>query len=193
MVAKGKPGRPTRLTPELSARICTRVRAGAFLKNAALLEGVSERTLHKWRQKGRNARSGLYRNFLDDVEEAREEHRDQVMHGVLATAKVVDDPKAVIPTREEVSVIKDAQGNVIGKREKVVSEPLKARLWWLEKSFPKDYSPRVGVDAKVENTGPPVRVIKQVVFGDPPADDAADEDAQDATLLTSQDAALEDP
>ena len=51
-------GRPTKLTPEVQATICKYVAAGVSYADAARLAGVGETTLHRWRTKGKSARSG---------------------------------------------------------------------------------------------------------------------------------------
>jgi transposase-like protein len=45
--------RPTKLTPELSERICALVRAGVPLVDAAELHDVDTSTIYRWRKRGR--------------------------------------------------------------------------------------------------------------------------------------------
>lgn len=46
-------GRPTKLTPELTVKICDMLRAGNYLETAAAYAGVDKATLHRWLKRGR--------------------------------------------------------------------------------------------------------------------------------------------
>jgi len=50
-----KGGRPTALTRDIEERIISAVRGGSYLDDAAAYAGISERTLYRWMQKGRDA------------------------------------------------------------------------------------------------------------------------------------------
>lgn len=70
-----KVGRVTKLTPEVSKRICDAIRAGNFISVAARYAGVSEFTVHDWIKRGRGEHperqaSRVYVQFAHDVEEA---------------------------------------------------------------------------------------------------------------------------
>jgi hypothetical protein len=55
MRPRTSPGRPSRLTPEVQARIVDAVRVGNYLKVAAQAAGVGQSTLSLWLATGRNA------------------------------------------------------------------------------------------------------------------------------------------
>jgi len=68
-------GRHTKLTPEISKRICDAVRAGNFISVAARYAGVSEYTVHQWISRGRGEHqtlpaSAIYVQFVRDLDEA---------------------------------------------------------------------------------------------------------------------------
>ena len=70
-----KVGRQTKLTPEVSKRICDAVKAGNFISVAARYAGVSEYTVNEWIQRGRGehpklAASPVFRQFTLDLDEA---------------------------------------------------------------------------------------------------------------------------
>lgn len=50
--ADAKPGRPSKLTPEVHAAIVDKMRAGSFLDHAARLSGVHPSTVHRWLEQG---------------------------------------------------------------------------------------------------------------------------------------------
>ena len=56
-------GRPTKLTPELQARICEAIRAGNYVHIAANFGGIDETTYHRWRARGAREKRGPYRAF----------------------------------------------------------------------------------------------------------------------------------
>lgn len=60
---KGKPGRPTSLTPEVQKRICDAIRAGNYLEAAAAYAGVSTETVRLWLIRGKDEGSGIYWDF----------------------------------------------------------------------------------------------------------------------------------
>lgn len=70
-------GRNTKLTPEVSKKICDALRAGNALSVAAQYAGVGQHTLYNWLARGRGERpeqkrdAQLYRTFVHDVEEAQ--------------------------------------------------------------------------------------------------------------------------
>lgn len=65
--------RPTKLTPEVHARIVKGVRAGAHFKTAAEAAGVSEATFHRWMKAGSEAKSGIQHDLYEDVKRAAAE------------------------------------------------------------------------------------------------------------------------
>lgn len=63
--------RPTKLTPEVQAAIAENVLHGATYRDSAEACGVSIATFNLWMQKGREQKSGVFRTFLDTIEEAK--------------------------------------------------------------------------------------------------------------------------
>lgn len=65
-------GRPSKLTPERHKRIVELIEAGNYPETAAGACGVNRATYYVWMAKGREAKSGRYKDFHDDVVRARE-------------------------------------------------------------------------------------------------------------------------
>src|SRR4051812_29985515 len=64
-------GRPTKLTPELQARICELIRTGGVHpETAAVSAGICEKTYSRWLVRGRQSRSGIYVAFVRAVSKA---------------------------------------------------------------------------------------------------------------------------
>lgn len=79
-----------KLTPQVQRRLCQAVRAGANLDTAAVIAGISERTLHYWRARGREQRSGVYAEFLAAFDRAVAEFEVEAI-GLIS--KAAQDPR----------------------------------------------------------------------------------------------------
>jgi hypothetical protein len=62
--------RPTKLTPETQARIIQALEAGNYFETACGYAGIHQATGYAWMAKGREATSGVYREFYEAVEKA---------------------------------------------------------------------------------------------------------------------------
>ena len=51
-IAKRRPGRPSKLVPEVQLKILTAIKCGTSYKTACLAAGIGERTFHRWKQRG---------------------------------------------------------------------------------------------------------------------------------------------
>ena len=60
-------GRPTKLTPALTAAFCGRLAEGLSRTRAAAAVGVTKKTICAWLKLGRSGRSSVYAGFLADV------------------------------------------------------------------------------------------------------------------------------
>jgi hypothetical protein len=65
--------RPTKLTKELTEKICRAIRAGNYPAVAALSVGVSQSTFYRWMEEGRSRESGIHHDFYEVVKEAEAE------------------------------------------------------------------------------------------------------------------------
>lgn len=81
--------RPTKLTPQLQAKICDAIRVGCYIETAAAYCGISKDTFYNWLRKGARANSGIYKDFSDAVEKAiaEAEFRDVM---IIANAAATD-------------------------------------------------------------------------------------------------------
>ena len=103
-------GRPTKLTPEIQAKIVKAIEAGNLLSTSAALSGVSERSFFEWMAKGKKGEGENYSQFAQLVIQAR----------AKAEAKAI---KAVTDAMGE----KDRDG-------------WRAGAWYLEHGFPGKYT-----------------------------------------------------
>lgn len=95
--------RPTKLNPDLHERVTQYVRAGLFLKDAALLSELAESTVHLWIERGKAEESRLlggeapaeaeqpYLEFSEAIERARAYANGLDMNVVSMAAQ--NDPK----------------------------------------------------------------------------------------------------
>ena len=79
----GKGGIPAKLTPEVEARLCQTLRAGAFPADAAAYAGISRSTLYRWLKAGREpGAEPRLAAFATAVRQAE-------AHAVVAALKVI--------------------------------------------------------------------------------------------------------
>lgn len=86
----GGMGRPSKLTPELHAEIVNLIRLGNFREAAAAAAGIGTTTFHRWMAKGREARSGIYREFWAAVNTAEAQAEATAIGRIRQAAQ---DPK----------------------------------------------------------------------------------------------------
>jgi hypothetical protein len=133
-----KPGRPTKLTPELQRRLCALLRLGVPAERAARLVGIGERTFHTWMADGERQEDGPFQQFRQAVQGAQ----DSLVKRALSTVTDLMGPKNEPSTR------------------------FKAASFILTHCFAAEFSPRrevtgakggpVQLEAKVEATVQPV-------------------------------------
>ncbi len=81
-------GRPSRLTPDVEARILNAIRCGAPNKVACAAAGIGERTLYQWEEKARAQPDSEYAQFAQKLTRAREEGIAARLAIVMKAAKV---------------------------------------------------------------------------------------------------------
>ena len=60
-----------KLTPEVSEKICEALEKGHSIKGACGYAGIHEVTYYRWYERGQEAKSGKYKQFVCDVDYAR--------------------------------------------------------------------------------------------------------------------------
>ena len=60
-----------KLTDKLCDEICNDIKAGVPIVHAAISHGITHTTFYDWYNKGKNAKSGKFKQFHDKVEEAK--------------------------------------------------------------------------------------------------------------------------
>lgn len=76
--------RPVKLTPEAQEKICDAIRLGATYALAAGYGGIVYNTFNKWMRRGREQKTGCYRNFYESVKQAEGE-------GALAWLRKIEE------------------------------------------------------------------------------------------------------
>jgi transposase len=64
-------GRPGKLTPATHKAIVDAVRAGNYAETAARAAGIHPGSFYNWMEKGREAKQGIYFEFLNAIEKAK--------------------------------------------------------------------------------------------------------------------------
>lgn len=60
-----------KLNDKLQAGICNDIKAGVPIKHAAIAHGITATTFYDWYNKGKNAKSGKFKEFYNAIEEAK--------------------------------------------------------------------------------------------------------------------------
>lgn len=106
-------GRPSKITPALIQRIADVVRTGSYLDTACRFCGIDKVTFHAWLKKGHEQKRGIYRDFLNAIEEAQAA-ADVRDHATITKASLTDwkaaakhlmlrNPGRYAMTRQEIS------------------------------------------------------------------------------------------
>lgn len=82
-----KPGRPTKLTKAVAAKIIEAVAAGNYLETAAAYAGVDKASLHRWLKAGRSGKSPYHAAFCASVEGAMAQAEVEALAGITAAGK----------------------------------------------------------------------------------------------------------
>ena len=62
-----------KLTPDTQAKIIEAIKLGSTKTLAASYAGISRRTFYNWMEKGEEQKTGIYRDFLDALDQAEGE------------------------------------------------------------------------------------------------------------------------
>lgn len=81
-------GRPTKLTPQVQARIVQAIVGGNDITVAAAYAGISKTTFYAWLERGRKAKTGPFADFVDAIEKAQ---ADAEARNVALIAKAAQD------------------------------------------------------------------------------------------------------
>jgi len=148
--------RPTKLTPDRSRRICDNVRLGMTYERAAQAAGISEQTLHRWRNRGNAEQERLkekgarprkreadYVSFVSDLADAEAVGEQTLIAKIQASAS---GGREMTERRIEY----DAEGNQIKEIVTVKQEPphWTPAAWILERRHPERWMKREGREIK---------------------------------------------
>ena len=62
----------SKLTTEVCSKICKALKKGHSIRGACGYAGIGERTYYEWYNRGQQAKSGKYKQFVCDVDNARQ-------------------------------------------------------------------------------------------------------------------------
>ena len=173
-----KPGRKTKLNPQVQAQICNAIAGGHTQKTAAMLAGICADTLNRWIVRGKNTKRGKYREFADALEEAREEWKQKATARYLQFAGLEGSPDGT-PCRTEIT--KNIDGVITHIRE--IREPGKYIENLLKARFPDEFGTNkiaANIRHHLSKDGEGENVLRFNWVGDePPEPDAEPEAGED--------------
>ncbi len=104
---KPRIGAKPKISQEIIDMICEKVAACASVRDAALIAGVDESTVHRWQVRGTAQRSGIYREFCKALERAKAQRRTGLKAQIRVHARhswqaaqalgVITDPEEFVP------------------------------------------------------------------------------------------------
>jgi hypothetical protein len=129
-----RPGRPSKLTPTLTAAFCERVADGLSRTRAAVAVGISNKTLFAWLRLGRRSRSRPHADFRTAVLAAE---------AAFVAFRLAEVVQAAAPHRERTArTTTHADGRVVTEVTERVEADWRAAAWLLERreagTFGKD-------------------------------------------------------
>lgn len=150
-----KPGRPTKLTPQVQERICGGLVNGGTIEAAAGAAGVDERTFYRWVARGETGEEP-YCQFCQAVQKARDEAEQRLLSIIADAAPDTWQAAAWILERSrpqrwgrrnpDVAIQNNVQVNIAESEE---WRSLKARIMRVLGSFPDAKAAMVAEFAKV--------------------------------------------
>jgi len=78
----GQIGRPSKLTPETIEALCNNVKLALPYRDAARLAGIGMSTFMRWKERAKKAKTGEYRDFWDQLQEAEAEAKRFVLNRI---------------------------------------------------------------------------------------------------------------
>ena len=155
--------RPTKLTPELADILVEAVGLGLSFAEAARIGEIEERTIHKWRERGKAEEDSIYSKFTDRIDATQvsraQEYLDAVKRSSLEghTITKTHVKESVLPA------VEDDEGNIISPEvlkeriEETTTETrppdIKGALWWLERRLPALFGRRTEIGGQIEIPG----------------------------------------
>jgi len=137
-------GRITKLTPERQAKIIRALLAGNGRGVAALTGGVAHQTFDAWLRQGRQAKSGIYVQFIQAVEAAEA----QAEAAAVARIKLAAQGATVVKRLER--TIHRQDGSIVTEVEETVAPgQWTADAWWLERKNPAVWGRRDTVTIEI--------------------------------------------
>lgn len=61
------PGMPQKLTKEVKDKIIDAIRCGVYIETAAAVAGITRQTFYNWLRRGKEEKSGKFRDFVKEV------------------------------------------------------------------------------------------------------------------------------
>ena len=132
-------GRHTKLTPQIQKEICDTIRATGCKRDAALLAGITEGTLYNWVNRGKQAKSGKYLEFLKAIEKAELQFKNSLVASIRKSGR--------------------------GDPERGIKPQWQANAWLLERMYPEEFAERKRIDVGNAD-GKPFRIEEIYVLPD---------------------------
>lgn len=155
-------GRPSKLTPQVEKTILDGIRAGLTVGEAAVLAGISERTVFRWQEKGRDAERGKFCQFWHAIGKAKVEAKVKLIKVLMEAAA------GRSPSRSETRTKKNKAGEVLEVITTEIYEPCKWTFAILKARYPDEWNPSRGRGKSVAQSEGEKEQKFKVEFVNPP-------------------------
>ena len=172
--------RTTKLTPELAGEIAGYVGEGLSYKDSCKLAGIGTSTFHRWRERGENSRSGVYRELWEGLKGAEASFK-QANIAIIRRAATEPTETTVKEIRKKMGIDKNGKPIVLEEvqhvREEKKPPTWQPAAWLLERRYPEEFGRRLEHSGKMDIAGMPPPVL-QLVFDDGEGDSELQEAKQ---------------
>lgn len=153
--APRRPGRPTKLTPELAEQLCGHVRDGNYLTVACDLVGVHEATVYRWLDRGEEIDQG----HDDDAELGPEDEALRAFYLAFRRARAEAEAMYVAIIAQDARggvVVKEVTRHEDGSGEETQRTPPNAKiaLEWLARTRHDRWGSRKALEVSGPDGGP---------------------------------------
>lgn len=140
-------GRKTKLTPLLQKTICDAICAGNYAETSAAYAGIVKSTYYHWLERGKSAKSGIYKDFSDAIKKAEADAEAGRVMTVFSAAmggqQIANKRITKTTTKPDGSVVEESRNEVS------FTPPIwTAAAWWLERKFPERWGRKDALTVK---------------------------------------------
>lgn len=154
------PGRPSRLTKEVSDNLVKAVGLGLSYKDAVAVAGIGESTFYEWKERAKKAkRSNKYTELMERIDAALQKRGKEYLEAVRRS--ILED---IVIEKTHIKILPDGT-KIKEMRRETRPADVKGAFWWLERRFPEEFGRRLEHSGSLD-TGPRKITVELVKSGE---------------------------